>query len=59
MNTDIAVINEQVKEESRFVNTLTEQMSKVIVGQTYMVERLLRRGPGGALTGNLRWSAAC
>ncbi len=39
--TDIATINEQVREQSRFVDTLTDELSKVIVGQQYMVQRLL------------------
>jgi len=41
MNPEIAAINERVKEESRFVDALTAEISKVIVGQRYMVERLL------------------
>jgi len=41
MNPEIAAINERVKEESCFVETLTQEISKVIVGQRYMVDRLL------------------
>lgn len=41
MDIDIAAINERVKEESRFVDALTDEIGKVIVGQRYMVERLL------------------
>lgn len=41
MNIDIQALNEQVKQESEFVQKLTEEVGKVIVGQKYMVERLL------------------
>ena len=41
MEQDIKAINEKVKKESEFVNTLTNEIGKVIVGQDYMVERLL------------------
>jgi MoxR-like ATPase len=41
MNDDIQAITERVKEQSKFVQTLTSEISKVIVGQKYMVERLL------------------
>jgi len=41
MNPEIAAINEKVKEESRFVDLLTGEIGKVIVGQRYMIERLL------------------
>ncbi len=41
MNPEIAAINERVKEESRFVERLTSEVGKVIVGQRYMIERLL------------------
>src|SRR5215510_3920363 len=41
MDQGIAAINEQVKRESEFVRTLTGEIGKVIVGQKYMVERLL------------------
>jgi len=41
MNPEIQAINEQVKEESRFVDRIVGEMGKVIVGQRYMVERLL------------------
>jgi MoxR-like ATPase len=38
---DIRVLNELVREESRFVDALVDEMGKVIVGQTHMIERLL------------------
>lgn len=38
---DIKAINEKVKEESVFVENLTNEIGKVIVGQRYIVERLL------------------
>ena len=41
MNPDIKAINEKVESESAFVEKIVNEVSKVIVGQTYMVERLL------------------
>jgi MoxR-like ATPase len=41
MNTGIGVINERVKQESAFVAALRAEMGKVIVGQTYLVDRLI------------------
>ncbi len=41
MNTGLTAINEKVKAESIFVQTLTAEMGKVIVGQQYLIERLL------------------
>ena len=41
MQHDIKAINEKIQRESAFVDLLTLEMSKVIVGQKYMVERLL------------------
>ncbi|PID69340.1 MAG: ATPase [Flavobacteriales bacterium] len=38
---DIRAINEKIEKESAFVNLLTLEMNKVIVGQKQMVERLL------------------
>jgi len=38
---DIKSINEKIEKESAFVDLLTYEMNKVIVGQTHMVERLL------------------
>ncbi len=37
----ISAINEKVKQESVFVQGLTAEMEKVIVGQKYLIERLL------------------
>ncbi|MDP2385126.1 MAG: MoxR family ATPase [Bacteroidota bacterium] len=39
--TDIREINERIQRESAFVDMLFSEMDKVIVGQRYMVERLL------------------
>jgi MoxR-like ATPase len=41
MQHDIKAINEKIQRESAFVDLLTLEMSKVIVGQKSMVERLL------------------
>ena len=38
---DIKTINEKIEKESAFVDLLTLEMNKVIVGQKHMVERLL------------------
>jgi len=38
---DIKSINEKIERESAFVDLLTFEMNKVIVGQKHMVERLL------------------
>jgi len=38
---DIKTINEMIQRESAFVDTLTTEVSKVIVGQKQMVDRLL------------------
>jgi MoxR-like ATPase len=39
--TDIRELNERIQRESAFVDMLTMEMDKVIVGQKHMVERLL------------------
>jgi MoxR-like ATPase len=41
MNIDINAINSKIEKESEFIDKITSQVSKVIVGQKYMVERLL------------------
>ena len=41
MSTGIAVINGRVKKESAFVENLVSQIRKVIIGQDYLIERLL------------------
>ena len=38
---DIRAINEKIEKESAFIDLLVMEMSKVIVGQKYMIERLL------------------
>jgi MoxR-like ATPase len=47
MENDVRVINEMVKRESAFVDRILREVSNVIVGQSYMVERVLV----GLLTG--------
>ena len=41
MDADIRSINEKIERESAFVDILTSEMNKVIVGQKDMIERLL------------------
>ncbi|WNZ60403.1 AAA family ATPase [Myxococcus sp. MxC21-1] len=41
MNTDIRALTERVQQESSFVEVLNQETSKVIVGQRYMLERIL------------------
>src|SRR5580765_7287488 len=41
MNTGITAINEAVQEAGSFVRPLFSELGKVIVGQTYLVERLV------------------
>ncbi|MCI0698515.1 MoxR family ATPase [candidate division KSB1 bacterium] len=41
MHVDIQAINEKIRRESVFVEKLNREISKVIVGQKYMIERLL------------------
>jgi len=41
MDTGITAINERIKKESVFVPTLIAEMKKVIVGQDYLLERLV------------------
>lgn len=38
---DVRALNELVARESTFLNDLTSEVGKVIVGQTYMIERIL------------------
>lgn len=38
---DISALNERIKQESAFVDLLNLELSKTIVGQKYMVERLM------------------
>ena len=44
---DVRALNELVAKESAFVDRITNEVGKVIVGQTYMIERILI----GLLTG--------
>ena len=41
MNPDIKAINEKIVKESEIVEKIIKEVGKVIVGQTYMIERLL------------------
>jgi MoxR-like ATPase len=41
MGTGLTVINEKVRRESIFVQNLTSEIEKTIVGQKYLIERLL------------------
>jgi len=41
VETDIKELNERIQKESSFVDLLTMEMNKVIIGQKQMVERLL------------------
>jgi MoxR-like ATPase len=41
MSEEITAINEKVKRESAFVQALKMEINKVIVGQSYLIERLL------------------
>lgn len=40
-STNIKELNERIKQESAFVDIITMEMNKVIIGQKHMVERLL------------------
>lgn len=39
--TDIRLLNEKIQQESAFVDMITMEMQKVIIGQKHMIERLL------------------
>jgi len=39
--SDILALNEKIQVESQFVTILTDEIGKIIIGQQYMVERLL------------------
>jgi len=41
MDQDIQAINAKIEEESQFIDKITDEVGKVIVGQKYMIERLL------------------
>ena len=40
-SVDIRAINEQIERDSAFIDLLVNELNKVIVGQKYMIERLL------------------
>lgn len=40
-NLDIKILNERIQQESAFIDLLMQEMSKVIVGQKHLTERLL------------------
>lgn len=39
--TELAALNERISQESAFIDQMTTEIGKVIVGQKYMIERLL------------------
>jgi len=41
MNQDIKAIQAEVEEKSKFLDLLTQEIRKVIVGQSYLIDRLL------------------
>jgi len=41
METNIKELNDMIRQESAFVDVITAEMNKVIVGQSHMVERLM------------------
>ena len=41
MAVDIEAINARVKQQSRFLDAIRTEIGRVIVGQTYMIDRLL------------------
>ena len=41
MAVDIEAINARVKEQSRFLDSIRTEIGRVIVGQTYLIDRLL------------------
>jgi MoxR-like ATPase len=38
---DIQELNERIEESSKFIDNIRRELSKVIVGQQYMIDRLL------------------
>ena len=38
---DIQELNERIEESSKFIDNIRREMSKAIVGQQYMIDRLL------------------
>ncbi len=47
MDSDVARLNEEIYEQSAFVERISEELKKVVIGQQYMIDRLLI----GILTG--------
>ncbi|MBN2806728.1 MAG: AAA family ATPase, partial [Prolixibacteraceae bacterium] len=41
VNTDIKALNEKIEKESQFIDLLTMEMNKVIVGQKHLIESLM------------------
>lgn len=41
MNDEIQKLNERIEKESRFIDDIRREMSRVIVGQKYLIDRLL------------------
>lgn len=41
MNVDIQALNERIKKESAFVDKINTEVGRVIIGQKYMIERLM------------------
>jgi len=41
MSSEIADLNEQIEQESAFLDDVRKEIARVIVGQTYMIDRLL------------------
>lgn len=41
VNTDIKALNEKIEKESQFIDLMTMEMNKVIVGQKHLVESLI------------------
>src|SRR5580698_10501690 len=70
MSTGISAINEAVKEASAFTRPLFNELGKVVIGQSYLTERLvigllanghvlLEGGPGLAKTLSVKTLASC
>jgi MoxR-like ATPase len=70
MNTGISAINDEVQKASAFVRPLFSEIGKIVIGQTYLVERLaigllanghvlLEGVPGLAKTLSVKSLAAC
>ena len=41
MNSELELLTERIAEQSKFVDRLTAEVGKVIVGQRYMIDRLM------------------